>query len=70
MKEQKITVEIDEHGGITADAEGFSGEACLRDLENLLNGLGALERVERKPDAGDKPLSRRSQRTLTTGKKP
>jgi len=53
MKEQRIVVEIGSDGRITADAEGFSGDACLRDLERLLEGLspGAVA-VERKPDAG------------------
>jgi len=53
MKEQRITIEIDYEGRITADAEGFSGSACLRDLERLLEGLGpGTATVEHKPDAG------------------
>lgn len=53
MKEQKIVVEIDRDGRITADAEGFTGDACLKDLETLLEGLGSLpESTTRKPDAG------------------
>ncbi len=52
MKEQHITIEIDADGRITADAEGFSGDACLRDLERLLDGLATgIAGVERKPDA-------------------
>ena len=51
MKEQHITIEIDAEGRITADAEGFSGDACLKDLERLLDGLAAgVTAVERKPD--------------------
>jgi hypothetical protein len=53
MKEQRITVEIDREGRITANAEGFSGDACLRDLERLLEGLSpGTSTLERKPDAG------------------
>ena len=53
MKEQRIVVEIDHEGRITADAEGFSGDACLRDLERLLEGLSvAMASIDRKPDAG------------------
>ena len=53
MKEQRIIVEIDRDGGITADAEGFTGDACLRDLERLLEGLGAgTLSVDRKSDRG------------------
>ncbi len=69
MKEQKITIEIDAQGGITADAEGFSGDACLKDLEKLLDGLGSLREVQRKPEAGDRHSARRGKRTLTAGKK-
>ena len=68
MKEQKIVVEIDRDGGITADAEGFTGDACLRDLERLLEGLGSgTESVERKPDHGAVRTSPRTRQTL--GKK-
>lgn len=53
MKEQRITIEIDHEGRITADAEGFSGDACLRDLERLLESLApGMAKVDRKPDAG------------------
>lgn len=58
MKEQRITVEIDRDGRITADAEGFSGDACLDDLEKLLEGLAGWREVERKPDAGDRDVVR------------
>ena len=51
MKEQRITIAIDGNGAIHADAEGFSGDACVKDLERLLEGLatdGAP--IERKAD--------------------
>lgn len=53
MKEQRITIEISHEGRITADAEGFSGDACLRDLERLLEGLApGTAAVDRKADDG------------------
>ena len=53
MKEQRIVIEIDREGAITADAAGFSGDTCIRDLERLMEGLSpGPARVERKPDAG------------------
>lgn len=68
MKEQKIVVEIDRDGAITADAEGFSGDACLRDLERLLEGLGAGEAtVQRKPDQRTQRVSRTTKQSV--GKK-
>jgi len=69
MKEQRITVEIDREGRITADAEGFGGDACLRDLERLLEGLSpGTATLERKPDAAAHRVS--VTRTQPVGKKP
>lgn len=68
MKEQRITIEISGDGSITADAEGFSGDACLKDLDRLLDGLSAGKvSVERKPDAKTARTTRRRSQTL--GKK-
>jgi len=71
MKEQRIVIEIDPEGRLTADAEGFNGDTCLKDLERLLEGIASpWEQVERKPDAGERLVVGRSQRTLTSGRKP
>lgn len=68
MKEQRITVEIDREGKISADAEGFTGDACLRDLERLLEGLSpGIASQTRKPDAA---TGRIVTRTQSVGKKP
>jgi hypothetical protein len=69
MKEQRITIEIDHEGRITADAEGFSGDACLRDLERLLEGLApGKATLDRKPDSGQANVS--TTQTQSLGKKP
>jgi hypothetical protein len=69
MKEQRITIEIDHDGRITADADGFSGDACLLELERLLEGLApGTATVERKPDAGTARVT--TTRTQSVGKKP
>ena len=70
MKEQRIEVEIEYDGRITAEADGFSGDACLRDLERLLEGLAEWEHVERKPDAGERAVTRRRTTDVGTGKQP
>jgi len=58
MKEQRIIIEIGHDGSITADAEGFSGDACLHDIYRLLDGLGGEQAtVARKPDAGKSQVS-------------
>ena len=68
MKELRITIEIDAEGRITADADGFTGDACLETINTLLEGLspGAAE-LERKPDAA--PAHRRALRTQKLGRK-
>ena len=69
MKEQQIVVTIDAEGRISADAEGFTGDACLRDLEKLLEGLApGTVHVNRKPDAGRTAV--RAAKTQAVGKKP
>lgn len=68
MKEQRITIEISHEGKITADAEGFSGDACLKDLERLLEGLApGKATVDRKADDG--VPHRTATRTQDLGKK-
>ena len=69
MKEQKITVEIDREGRITADAEGFSGDACLKELDRLLEGLSAGKATTARKN--DPNVARVAPvRTQTAGKKP
>ena len=52
MKEQRITIEIDHEGRITADAEGFTDDACLKELDRLLERLAAaVASIDRKPQA-------------------
>jgi hypothetical protein len=69
MKEQRITIEIDHEGRITADADGFTGNACLKDLERLLEGLApGTATVDRKPDTGIARVT--ASRTQGVGKKP
>jgi hypothetical protein len=69
MKEQRITIEIDPEGRINADADGFTGDACLKDLERLLEGLApGTAQVDRKPGMGAARVT--TTRTQAVGKKP
>lgn len=38
-KQVKIIVEIDEKGEMTMKAEGFTGGACLKEIEALMKGM-------------------------------
>lgn len=68
MKELRITIEIDPEGRITADADGFTQDACLKDLERLLDGLApGTASMDRKPDAGTATVT--TKRTQGVGRK-
>lgn len=60
MKEERIVIEISREGGISANADGFIGGACLEQIDALLDGLtGGVETLERKRDARDARVTRR-----------
>ncbi|TNE43162.1 MAG: DUF2997 domain-containing protein [Deltaproteobacteria bacterium] len=70
MKEQRISIEIDEEGRISADADGFTDDKCIEELEALLEGLAVVwEHVEEKPDATSSQIARRNRREISTGRK-
>jgi len=69
MKEQRITIDIDESGAMHADAEGFSGDACVKELERLLEGLASrVEQIERKPQLPESSVIAPAR--ITSGRKP
>lgn len=69
MKEQRIVIEIDPDGRMTADADGFGGDACLEELAKLLEGLSpGTDKLERKPDTAG-PLKAGRVRQQTVGNK-
>lgn len=71
MKEQRIIVDIDRDGRITADADGFTGDACLKDLERLLEALASTpEEVTRKAASGGAQATPHTTAKITAGRKP
>ncbi len=50
MAEQRIIVEIDEDGKITAKTNGFKGEACLDELQKLLGEEAAPSKLKPTDD--------------------
>lgn len=65
MKEQKLVIKISSEGNITADAEGFSGDTCLKELDKLLAGLApGNASVDRKPDAGKTQIKQSKRQDL------
>lgn len=68
MREQRIEIEIDEHGRIKADAHGFTGDACIQDLEKILADCpGAWVSVDRKQPEQPTRTSTTSQVNLKSG---
>lgn len=68
MREQRIEVEIDEFGRIKADAHGFSGDACVKDLEKILADCGgAWAVIDRKTPERPSSTSTAPKSDLKTG---
>jgi len=68
MKEQKIVIEIAADGKLTAEAEGFSGDTCIKEMEKLLESLASeIEDVRRHGDP--RTAQTTTQRTQNLGRK-
>ncbi len=50
MKEEKILITIDQYGKITADAEGFQGDICVKNLEILLKDIAPVRQIDKKDE--------------------
>jgi hypothetical protein len=71
MKEHRIVVEIGRDGSVAADADGFTGDTCISELERLLAGLATTATaLNRKPDGKNPRVQGRSQEHVTAGRKP
>jgi hypothetical protein len=68
MREQRIEIEIDDHGRIKADAHGFTGDACIKDLEKILADCpGAWVTLDRKQPDRPTSATTSNQATLKSG---
>ncbi len=54
--EKRIVVKIDENGEITAKTDGFKGEACIDELQKLLEGVADINKVKKTDDYYQKDL--------------
>lgn len=69
MVEERIVVKIDEEGKISAYTEGFQGEACLEQLEELLAGIADLNDIKKTDDYYKKNLvQRQSKKEIKRGR--
>ncbi len=50
MKEYKIKVEIDDLGKISAETFGIEGIECVDELTELLQEVGEVEKIKKKPE--------------------
>jgi|GEM_PF-1031057 len=51
-REHRIEIRIDEQGRITAEAHGFTGDVCIREMEKLLADAspGCIKLDRKQPD--------------------
>ncbi|WP_432632181.1 DUF2997 domain-containing protein [Brachyspira sp.] len=47
MQEQRITVTINEDGSLNVKTDGIKGEACLSEVEEILNELADIKEVKK-----------------------
>lgn len=47
MQEQRITVTINEDGSLDLKTDGIKGEACLSEVEELLDELANIKEVKK-----------------------
>ncbi|HEC39787.1 hypothetical protein LCGC14_0924090 [marine sediment metagenome] len=50
LKEEKIIIDIYEDGKITAEADGFIGKICMKELEKILEDMPEIEETKHKKD--------------------
>lgn len=47
MKEQRINITINEDGSLDLKTDGIKGEACLSEIEELLDELADIKEVKK-----------------------
>lgn len=47
MKEQRINITINEYGSLDLKTDGIKGEACLSEVEELLDELADIKEVKK-----------------------
>lgn len=67
MSKEKIVIEIDEDAKIFADAIGFKGEICIKELESLFEGFPSIKKTDKKPDFFNTNKTKTTQNTKIGG---
>lgn len=47
MQEQRISITISEDGRLNVKTDGIKGEACISEVEELLDGIADIEKVDK-----------------------
>ena len=47
MKEQRINITINEDGSLDLKTDGIKGEACLSEVEEILDGLADIKDIKK-----------------------
>lgn len=64
MKEQRIIIDINPDGQLSAEADGFAGDTCLTELARLLEGMPVEAGQTRRklPDAAMRQVNQQELR--------
>lgn len=70
-REHRIEIRIDEQGRITAEAHGFTGDVCVREMEKLLaEASPGCIKLERKQPDQQGHVAAKSTQQLRPGSQP
>lgn len=47
MQEQRISITISEDGSLNVKTDGIKGEACISEVEELLDEIADIEKVDK-----------------------
>ena len=66
MREYKINITIKDDATIAIDANGFVGDACIKEVEKIMEEVAPIGEVKKKPEFY-KNVSKKTYRTTSVG---
>ncbi|MEI0604998.1 DUF2997 domain-containing protein [Brachyspira alvinipulli] len=66
MREERITITINEDGSLNVKTDGIKGEACLEEVNALLDELSNIKEIK-KTDEFNQKINTQNKNTLKGG---
>ena len=66
MREERITITINEDGSLNVKTDGIKGEACLEEVNALLDELSNIKEIK-KSDEFNQKINTQNKNTLKGG---